>query len=75
MMWIEPLDPQDHGIKNGLRNTWIPQCLGSKHSDPAAVAFASFCFPNCEDQTINSMMKIDRVLMIAQPLVAKQVPT
>jgi uncharacterized protein YcsI (UPF0317 family) len=39
---IKDLDPQDHGIKNGMRDTLIPQCWGSKHSDPAAVAFASF---------------------------------
>jgi hypothetical protein len=39
---IKDLDPQDHGIKSGLRDTLITQGWGSKHSDPAAVAFASF---------------------------------
>jgi hypothetical protein len=39
---IKDLDPQDHGIKNGMLDSLIPQCWGSKHSDPAAVAFASF---------------------------------
>jgi hypothetical protein len=39
---IKDLDPQDHGIKNGMRDPLIPHCWGSKHSDPAAVAFASF---------------------------------
>jgi hypothetical protein len=73
MVGIKPLDPQDHGIKNGLRDTSIPQCWGSKHSDPAAVAFASFPSSNCEDQTIKSMINIDRVLRIAQPLVLKKV--
>jgi hypothetical protein len=38
---IKDLDPQDHGIKKGMRDTLIPQSWGSKHSDPASVAFAS----------------------------------
>jgi hypothetical protein len=42
---IKALDLQDHGIKNGLRDTLIPQCWGSKHSAPAAVAFAFFLIP------------------------------
>ena len=39
---IKDLDPQDHGINSGLRDTFIPQCWGSKHYDSAAVALASF---------------------------------
>jgi hypothetical protein len=41
-MGIKALDPQDHEINSGLRDTLIPQCWGSKHSDPAGLAFASF---------------------------------
>jgi len=43
--------------------------------DPPMLGIKTFWSRICEDQTINSMIKIDRVLMIAQPLVAKQVPT
>jgi hypothetical protein len=39
---VKVLDPQDHGTKSGLRDFLILQCWGSKHSDPASVAFASF---------------------------------
>jgi hypothetical protein len=42
---IKNLAPQDHGIKSGLRDTLISQYWGSKHSDPAAVAFAFFFDP------------------------------
>jgi hypothetical protein len=45
MVGIKPLDLQDHGINNGLRDTLVPQCWGSKQSDPAAVAFAFFLIP------------------------------
>jgi hypothetical protein len=45
MVRIEALDPHDHGTKNGLRDTLISQYWGSKHSDPAAVAFAFFFDP------------------------------
>jgi hypothetical protein len=34
-------DPQDHGIKSGLRDTLIFQCWESKHFDRASLAFAS----------------------------------
>jgi hypothetical protein len=38
----------------------ILQCWGSKHSDPASVAFASFWSPNYEDQTITSTRSWDQ---------------
>jgi hypothetical protein len=37
-----------------VRDTFIPQCWGSKHSDPAAVAFASFLSRNCGNQRLRS---------------------
>jgi hypothetical protein len=45
MVGITPLNLHVHAIKNGLRDTLIPQCWGSKQSDPAAVAFAFVVAP------------------------------
>ena len=52
-------------LNAGDQNILIPLLRPSHHCDPRI----------CKDQTIKSMIQIDRVLMIAQPWVSKQVPS
>ena len=52
-------------LNAGDQNILIPLLWPSHHFDPRI----------CKDQTIKSMIQIDRVLMIAQPWVSKQVPS
>jgi hypothetical protein len=60
MVRIESLDPQDHGIKSGLRDCLVFQFWGSKHSDRSALAFASCWSSNCGDQTMRSTRSWDQ---------------